>query len=56
MADVTNDYGDGPGNLQNYGGIPEQTRGFEVKEKPEGNQPQDGGSWNDDMDNPLGPK
>lgn len=47
---------EGPNNLQNYGGRPKAIRGFEVQEKPEGNQPQGGGSWNPKMGNPVGPK
>lgn len=46
---------DGANNLQNYGGRPQVIREFEVQEHEVTNQPQDGGSWNNDMDNPLGP-
>lgn len=55
MTDVT-PKDDGPNNLQNYGGRPMPIREFEVQEHEVTNQPQGGGSWNDDMDNPLGPK
>ena len=56
MADKWTGLMDGPNNLQNDGGLLPIAREFEVKEKGECSQPQDSGSWNDDMDNPLGPK
>lgn len=46
----------GPGTLQNYGGMPEQTRGFSVQEHQVTNQPGSNKTWNKAMGNPVGPK
>ncbi len=43
-------------SLQGYGGMPEQTQGFTVQEHEVTNQPDNGGSWNENMGNPVAAK
>lgn len=61
MADTTEggcDYGftGQPDTLQGQGGADPKILQFEVGEHEVTNQPQDGGSWNPKMGNPVGPK
>ena len=48
--------GAGPNTLQNDGGMPEQTRGFTVREKEDSPRPDSNKTWNTNMGNPVGPK